>query len=232
MGGVHVAVAYYDLQALDFVSGVFNPERRVGRRRQRRRRHVDAGRDARPDRALRSRRSTPSASALPAEAPTLQPWDGTSRLNILLIGSDQRPKESSYNTDTLIVAEHRPDHPPGRDVQPPARHVRGSRSRRSRPGPSSGSVYPGKINSLFQQARARPDLFPGGGGYAALKQTLGDLYRIPIQYFVEVDFDRVQEGRRRARRGDDQRPDARRRRPLPRRRRARSASTSRPASST
>ena len=30
-------------------------------------------------------------------------WDGKERLNILLIGTDQRPKEGTYNTDTLIV---------------------------------------------------------------------------------------------------------------------------------
>jgi LCP family protein required for cell wall assembly len=50
-----------------------------------------------------------------------------------------------------------------------------------------GATYNLKINSLFLQARARPDLFPGGG-YEALKDTLGYLYGIPISYFVEVDF--------------------------------------------
>ncbi len=40
-------------------------------------------------------------SALPNV--TIPPWDGKERLNILLIGTDQRPKEGTYNTDTLIV---------------------------------------------------------------------------------------------------------------------------------
>jgi LCP family protein required for cell wall assembly len=50
-----------------------------------------------------------------------------------------------------------------------------------------GATFNLKINSLFLQARARPDLFPGGG-YETLKDTLGYLYGIPISYFVEVDF--------------------------------------------
>jgi hypothetical protein len=40
-------------------------------------------------------------SALPEQ--TIPPWNGTERLNILLIGSDQRPHDNTYNTDTLIV---------------------------------------------------------------------------------------------------------------------------------
>lgn len=184
MGGVHVAVAYYDLQALDFVSGVFNPS-------------DESDGEATPSPSLEPGETpgptetplptlNPSASALPTEAPTLQPWDGTSRLNILLIGSDKRPKENSYNTDTLIVMS----------IDPTTRQVAMFSLPRDTSGvplpaiPARsvfGSVYPGKINSLFQQARARPDLFPGGG-YAALKQTLGYLYKIPIHYFIEVDF--------------------------------------------
>jgi hypothetical protein len=40
-------------------------------------------------------------SALPEQA--IPTWDGTTRLNILLVGVDQRPAEGTYNTDTLIV---------------------------------------------------------------------------------------------------------------------------------
>ena len=34
---------------------------------------------------------------------SIPPWDGKERLNILLIGADQRPGEGTFNTDTLIV---------------------------------------------------------------------------------------------------------------------------------
>ena len=54
-----------------------------------------------------------------------------------------------------------------------------------------GSVYAGKINSLWTNARNRPDAFPGTGnarGYNAIKETLGTLYHLNIQYYVMVNF--------------------------------------------
>jgi LCP family protein required for cell wall assembly len=63
------------------------------------------------------------------------------------------------------------------------------------PGPARsvfGTVYAGKINSLWTQARARPDLFPGNDrqrGYVALKDTLGYLYGLDIRWYVTVNFD-------------------------------------------
>jgi len=190
MGGAHAAVAYYDMQALDLVNGIFNPV-------------ADDTGNATPEPAD-SGSSAPGGSADPTEAPletpppnatdapaeaTLPPWDGKGRLNVLLIGSDRRPGEGSYNTDTLIVASIDPKTGQvamfslPRDTtgiplpKVPARSV-------------FGPTWNRKINSLFRQARARPDLFPGGklSGHQALKDTLGQLYGLNIQYFVEVDF--------------------------------------------
>ena len=56
--------------------------------------------------------------------PTLPPWDGKERLNVLLVGSDARPGESSFNTDTLIVVSVEPETERGRDVPGAARHGR------------------------------------------------------------------------------------------------------------
>jgi len=187
MGGAHAAVAYYDLQALDLVQGIFNP---IGED------------DPTPDPSASVTPSPdgsadaseqplstppPGATAAPAE-PSLEPWDGKGRLNVLLIGSDRRPGEGSYKTDTLIVASvdpasgqvamfSLPRDMSGIPLVGPARSV-------------FGTTWNNKINSLFQQARARPDIFPGGklSGYQALKDTLGGLYGLQIQYFVEVDF--------------------------------------------
>jgi len=187
MGGAHAAVAYYDLQALDLVSGVFNP-----------------GEDDPTPEPGATAGATPAASAEPTEtplataapgatavagAPSLPPWDGKGRLNVLLIGSDRRPGEGSYNTDTLIVAS----------VDPATGQVAMFSLPRDTTGiplpdvPARsvfGATWNRKINALFQQARVRPDLFPGGklSGYQALKDTLGGLYGMQIQYFVEVDF--------------------------------------------
>ena len=183
MGGAHAAVAYYDLQALTAVQNIFNPtDTGAG----------DRGRRPSPDASI-----GPGASAIPSPsatdatggataAPSLVPWNGTGRLNVLLIGTDKRPNEGTWNTDTLIVAS----------IDPASHQVAMFSLPRDTVGvplppiparATFGATYNLKINSLFLQARARPDLFPGGG-YEALKDTLGYLYGIPISYFVEVDF--------------------------------------------
>ncbi len=131
------------------------------------------------------------SSALPNA--TIPPWNGTERLNILLIGSDQRPGDGTYNTDTLIVVS----------IDPVTKQVamfslpRDSSDLALPPGPlrnayaNFGGVYPNKINSLFTQTRNRADLVAGTSrtrGYNALKSVLGYLYQLDIKYFVEVNF--------------------------------------------
>jgi LCP family protein required for cell wall assembly len=124
---------------------------------------------------------------------TIPPWDGTTRLNILLVGSDQRPGDGTFNTDTLIVVS----------IDPVTKQVamfslpRDSTNVPLPAGPLSkayGSVYPNKINYLFTQVRNRGDLVPGNSktrGFNALKEVLGNFYQLdqPIKYFVEVNFD-------------------------------------------
>lgn len=189
MAGAHVAVAKYDLLALDLAgiscSGIDcdrdNPEPSGTPGPS------QAAQESEPPEGTLAPLPTlnPSASLATAE-PSLPAWDGTSRLNILLIGSDKRPKDNYSNTDTLIVAS----------IDPQTRQVAMFSLPRDTvdvPLPAIparsvfGTSYRGKINSLYQQAKARPDLFPGGG-YATLKRTLGELYQIRIHYFVEVNF--------------------------------------------
>ena len=112
-------------------------------------------------------------------------WDGTERLNVLLIGVDQRQGETSFNTDTLIVAS----------VDP----VKGSVSMFSIPRdtvdfpvPASaqalyGSTYNNKINSYYGSAKANSDTFPNGPA-AALREMLSEFYGIRIDYSVMVNF--------------------------------------------
>ena len=128
-------------------------------------------------------------SALPNA--TIPPWNGTERLNILLIGSDERPGEGTYNTDTLIVVS----------IEPTTGQVamfslpRDSVGVPLPPGPlrnAFGSTYQSKINSFFTAVRGRPDLVPGTSrtrGYNGLKAILGELYGLDIKYFVEVNFE-------------------------------------------
>lgn len=138
---------------------------------------------------------TPSPSEPPVQGSILPnvsipPYTG-GRLNILLIGTDQRPNQNTYNTDTLIVVS----------IDPATKQVamfslpRDSTDLPLPPGPLAnayGGVYPNKINSLFTAVRNRGDLVAGNNktrGYNALKLVLGNLYQLDIKYFVEVNFD-------------------------------------------
>ncbi len=133
--------------------------------------------------------STPVGSAVPEVQ--IPPWDGKERLNILLIGADQRPGDRTFNTDTMIVVS----------IDPLTKQVAMFSLPRDTvdiPIPSGparslfGSSYSGKINSWWTAVRKRSDFYPGKGnlpGYNGLKSILGGLYGLNIKYFVEVNFD-------------------------------------------
>jgi LCP family protein required for cell wall assembly len=195
MSGTHVVVARYDMIAMDFLQGgcIFIGDDQVDEDCE-----LDATQSPGPSGATDAPATTapsltpepsPVGSALPnVEIP---PWDGKEQLNILLIGSDQRPKESSYNTDTLIVVS----------IDPETKRVAMLSIPRDvvdvpiPDGPAQrlfGRVYAGKINGWFQAVRGREDLYPGNNrtrGYNGLKAILGELYGLDIKYFVEVNFD-------------------------------------------
>lgn len=190
MTGSHVVVARYDMLALDLLESgcIFisdQPTRACS---------VDptpapgasAGASA-------GASSEPEPSPVGGEVPNVSvpPWDGTEQLNILLIGTDQRPKDGTYNTDTLIVVS----------IDPLTRQVAMFSLPRDTvdvpvpPGPAQqafGSVYTRKINAWFTSVRNREDLFPGTDltrGYNGLKAIMGNLYGLDIKYFVEVNFE-------------------------------------------
>ena len=197
MSGGHVVVAKYDLLANDVLTDpcIFISNDTQGTA------NCDATASPSPDRSGQpSDEPLDSPTPSPSEPPnqgsdlppvSIKPWDGTERLNILLIGSDQRPKENTYNTDTLIVVS----------IDPVTKQVamfslpRDSSGLPLPPGrlaSAFGGIYPNKINSLFTATRNRPDLVPGTSktrGYNALKMVLGNLYQLDIKYFVEVNFD-------------------------------------------
>jgi LCP family protein required for cell wall assembly len=174
----HVALARYDLIAYDLVTS------------------IGAGGDggavetATPG-TTGTEAGTEVGSPEPTPGPTGEPWDGTKRLNILLIGVDHRPGGKAFNTDTMIVVS----------IDPVTRRVALLTLPRDTTGvplPAKwraasyyGGSYPGKINSLWLTASQNPRLFPGNDaqrGYVALKGALGALYQLDVQYYVEVDF--------------------------------------------
>ncbi|HEV7811248.1 MAG TPA: LCP family protein [Candidatus Limnocylindrales bacterium] len=200
MSGAHVVVARYDLQASDFLNDpcVFITSATP-----------DTCDQASPS---SSGSTSPNASGEPTAEPidspsptptpppnqgsdlpdaSIPPWDGTDRLNILLIGSDQRPNEGTYNTDTLIVVSIDPTTKQVAMFSLP-RDSWGIPLPAGRLRNAFGSTYEAKINSFFTAVRGRPDLVAGTSrtrGYNGLKQVLGNLYNLDIKYFVEVNFE-------------------------------------------
>jgi len=136
--------------------------------------------------------ATPGASAAALPAPAAV-WNGSDRINVLLIGADHRPGGDEYLTDTMIVAS----------LDPTTKKVAMfslPRDTADVPLPPSfpaaksypHGVFPRKINSLYTVARADRAGFPGGDaqrGFLALKAALGQLYGIDIAYYVAVDFE-------------------------------------------
>ena len=189
MAGSHVVVARYDLLALDVLqSGCIFID--------------DTSQDCALDATLSPGPSgdpgggsppAPESTAIGSAVPdvSIPPWNGKDRLNILLIGSDQRPSEGSYNTDTLIVVS----------IDPVTKQVsmfglpRDTVDVPVPPGPAQrvfGTVYRGKINSWLSTIRDRGDLYPGTDRtrrYNGLKAIMGNLYGVDIKYFVEVNFE-------------------------------------------
>jgi hypothetical protein len=161
MAGGHAAVAYYDLQAYDLVNCVFDDSGQASCDET-----AAESPGAPPDAAgtgppepTASAPATPAPGQTAAPAVTLPPWNGKDRLNVLLIGADQR-QEGTFNTDTLIVVS----------IDPLTKQVAMFTLPRDTvdvplpPGPARsvfGTSYAGKINSLWTQARGRRDLFPG-----------------------------------------------------------------------
>jgi LCP family protein required for cell wall assembly len=197
MAGGHVVVAKYDMLANDVLNDpcifvVNDPNGDQCQEPSNAPGPSDSGPTDGPDDSLEPSVAPPSVQGSDLPDVSIPPWNGTDRLNILLIGSDQRPNENTYNTDTLIVVS----------IDPTTKQVamfslpRDSTDVPLPPGtPLSrayGGVYPLKINSLFTNTRGRADLVAGTKatrGYNALKQVLGNLYELDIKYYVEVNFD-------------------------------------------
>jgi len=144
--------------------------------------------------------STPGPTAAPTDTPAPTPppcTDCKDRTNILLVGVDSgRANEATFNTDTMIVVSvDQKTHKVALISLP-----RDTGNIPLVPGSAAanayGGVYPSKINTLYNAAKARPDLFPGPDktrGYQALMDTLGSLYGLDINYYVSVDLNGFRE---------------------------------------
>ncbi len=118
---------------------------------------------------------------LPEEAGP--PWKQRGQLNVLLLGADAGPGRGGLRTDSMIVAT----------ISTKTRRTAlfsVPRNLAQVPLPGGRDVFAEPLNGLYEWAAAHPDRFVGGKdpGPTAMKQTIGQLVGLPIDYYVMVDF--------------------------------------------
>jgi len=130
--------------------------------------------------------STPDASGViadpgsplqPVGNPTPQPWDGASRVNLLIMGLDYRDwasGEGPPRTDTMILFT----------IDPIERTAGMLSIPRDLWVNIPGFEY-GKINTAYQLGEAYK--LPGGGPGLAMA-TVTELLGVPIEYYAQIDF--------------------------------------------
>jgi LCP family protein required for cell wall assembly len=121
--------------------------------------------------------STPKPTQIPAaDLPTPEPWDGVSRVNVLVMGLDYRDWEAgdTPRTDSMILLTFDPlNNTAGMISIPRDLWVN-----------IPGFDY-GKINTAYYLGEVY-NLPGGGAGLAA--RTVEELLGVPIQYYAQVDF--------------------------------------------
>ena len=111
------------------------------------------------------------------EGPEPQPWDGASRVTVLVMGLDYRDwqaGEGPPRTDTMILLT----------LDPLARTAGMLSIPRDLWVNIPGFEY-GKINTAYQLGEAYQ--LPGGGAALAMK-TVSQFIGVPIDYYAQVDF--------------------------------------------
>jgi LCP family protein required for cell wall assembly len=138
----------------------------------------------------------PAATLAPVAAPTttttttIPPriWDGTERLNILLLGGDGGSGRTSIRTDTIILAS----------LDPQTGHTAlfsVPRNMAQVPMPPEIDTwdcqcFPGIINALWRWADDRPRRFPqfDDPGSAVLKLAIGELVDLEVHYYAMINL--------------------------------------------
>ncbi|MEQ4715903.1 LCP family protein [Nonomuraea sp. B19D2] len=136
------------------------------------------------------------ASSAPVMAQ--DPWNGARRVNFLLLGGDSAPSRPGVRTDSMTVASV--------DIETGAATLFGlprnlqhiefpdgpARARFPFGFTGSGTDTPGLLNEVYQFAEDNPDMVPGVAkgkrGSTLLKQTIGDILGIDVDYYALVDM--------------------------------------------
>ena len=128
------------------------------------------------------------------EAPLNEPayeWDGTDRVNFLLIGVDSGPGRDEELTDTILVVSVDP-------VEREAVMVSVPRDTGSMPLPDTAiyadGLYPGKVNEITTVANQAPEVWcpdlaaEADCGIRTLERSVGLYLGIQIQYYARIDL--------------------------------------------
>lgn len=112
---------------------------------------------------------------------TTLPWEGRTRLNFLLIGSDAGPGRTGVRTDTMILASV--------DVETGDLALFGFPRNLSGVTFSDGTEHRGILNEVYAYGQSRPDLFQSGDpGAAALKEVISGIAGVGIDFHMMVDL--------------------------------------------
>ncbi len=121
--------------------------------------------------------TTAVESSTVSTGPVPDPWDGASRVTVLVMGldySDWRAGEGPPRTDTMILL-----------TLDPISNTAGMLSIPRDLWVNIPGFDYGKINTAYQLGEAYK--FPGGGPGLAMK-TVENLIGVPIQYYAQIDF--------------------------------------------
>ncbi|MGB9673943.1 MAG: LCP family protein [Anaerolineales bacterium] len=120
---------------------------------------------------------TDTTAPLQSVGPTPEPWDGASRITLLIMGLDYRDwaaGEGPPRTDTMILFT----------IDPLSKTAGMVNIPRDLWVAIPGFSY-GKINTAYQLGEAYK--LPGGGPELAMK-TVEKLMGVPIDYYAQIDF--------------------------------------------
>ncbi len=117
------------------------------------------------------------ATPLPEEAALPKPWDGKERLNILLMGIDQRAndRERVFRTDTMLILSIDPVTMEAGMLSVPR---------------DLWVTIPGYQNNRINVANQLGDAddYPGGGGPQLARKTVESVLGVRIHFYVRLNF--------------------------------------------
>lgn len=195
----YATAAYYDFRSYDLLVSVFADEEPTDYSPPPQAPAVPAPAEAGETEPATEPITEPEAGGNPAPGGETKParlveppergayWKERGRVNLLLLGGDAGYDRSGIRTDTMIVVSLDAHDGTGAIFGVPRNLMRV-------PLPPSAQTdmetFPDILNALWQYADWHPELFPGAKkpGATAVKETIGNLLGLEIDYYALVDL--------------------------------------------